>query len=138
MRYFGMIQYEEGKQTSYKGIVVFEPITKDTQNFGSGNPVIDLIDLYQFLADKEADEKNDASLSWDESYDNFFEHGNKYTWCRVHNETEKIYLTDKDLEKDYNLDNKEYLEETTEYIIPSKMKLKDFEQLIKYYQRHKK
>ena len=120
MKYYGNVDYTEPYQSTYKGMELTHRYTVEKHYFGTGNPVIDYIDVVIFLGEQE------SGCSWGSSIDHFFMDGTKY---------ERLYV---------NIDNKvltgdwtEEYEKSIGYLVPIKENITSFEELRTYYKKHK-
>ena len=119
---YGNVDYTEFDQSSYKGMELTHRDTNEKHYFGTGNPVVDYINVLKFLIEEE------AGAVWGSSIDHFFMDGDAYDRLYVNHDNDDKVLTG---------DWTEEYEKCIGYFIPIKENITSFEELKTYYKKHK-
>jgi len=123
MRYFFSVNYEDGDQSTYKGIDIYPaggPMEIIVQ-FDSGNYTVDYIDYLKWIPEN-------AHIGYSSSWDHFFMDGNIYKSIHIDHHNDEEVITGEWSEE---------MRRSTEYPVPVSANIKSFEDLKEYYRQEK-
>lgn len=112
------IDYDDSKQSTYKAVLLWDSITKETVRFDSGDFLVDWIDALKYV--------DDESIVCSSSVDHFLMDGKRYVMRMIKEDNGYRFATEDEIDKN-----------RYDFKIMISSRMKSFNALQKYYKRKK-
>lgn len=133
-RGFLTVDYDDCKQSTFKGLKINVSGSKKVIKFNTGDPIIDWYDYYKFIYGGEAYKQGFYSIGQSSNVDHWFMDGKKYIEkClkQINEDSYEFYTDDEVMQMSFSSLNK-----CLKCVVTKKMKT--FQDLKDYYKKHKK